>query len=108
MKNSINNWLCYRCHDYRSSKHDQFVNALTLSCSTCSEYLEYDSRNENYKDNYALCPKCEMGIKIPLCAYCEEPLKPYNAKIKDLEKIDREVALDYEKVINKKKSWWNR
>ena len=111
-KNPILSWMCYRCYDSKSYKGNPEINAITIKCSLCDEPLQYDDmqhvggRDSNPVTCINGCGKAL--IYRPDCASCGEKMKEYGGTLNELLKnnpIDREIALDYQKLINKK-PWW--
>lgn len=111
-KNPVLRWMCYRCYDSRSYKGNPEINAITLKCSLCDDYLIFESYTAagGVDMNVATCSNgcSRASILRPQCSTCGEKMKEYGGTLKDLlenDPIDREIALDYQKSINKK-SWW--
>lgn len=105
-KNPLLQWLCFKCHHYRSTKTlGHVINAITLKCSLCDEFLKYRSRSNYYKDGFAQCTNCTNGIALPLCFDCGEPMQEFNFPLNDLKanKIQNDDPIPINK---KKKSWW--
>ena len=102
LKNPILRWMCIRCYHYRSDKFNPEINAVTLKCSLCDNFLI----SEN---DFATCPNdCGITILKPKCSKCGEKMIETEGTLKDLlvnNPIDTEIALDYQKLINKK-PWW--
>ena len=105
-KNPNLKWLCFVCHDHKSTKTlGHVINAVTLKCSLCNEYLKYHSRSDNYKDGLAVCTRCTNGIALPLCGSCGEPMKEFNGTLNDL-KANQISNDDPRPIRKKKKSFW--
>ena len=107
-KNPILKWLCFVCHDHKSTKTlGHVINAITLKCSMCDEFLEYEHpyNSEIYKNGTASCPRCTNGIAVPRCNSCGEALQGFEAPLSDLKanKIEND---EQRPIIKKKKSWW--
>ena len=105
-KNPLLKWLCFVCNHHKSTKAlGHVINAITLKCSLCDEFLKYHSRSNNYKDGLAICTNCTNGIALPLCADCGEPMQEFDGPLNDLKanKIENDEPIPINK---KKKSWW--
>ena len=105
-KTPLLKWLCFICNHHKSTKAlGHVINAITLKCSLCDEFLKYHSRSNNYKDGLAICTNCTNGISLPMCADCGEPMQEFDASLDELKanKIENDEPIPINK---KKKSWW--
>tara|TARA_B100001173_G_C15677717_1_gene416506 strand:- start:158 stop:514 length:357 start_codon:yes stop_codon:yes gene_type:complete len=105
-KNPILKWLCFVCHHHKSTKTlGHVINAITLKCSMCDEFLKYHSISDNYKDGLAISTRCTNGIALPLCSSCGEPMQEFDASLDDLKAnpIENDDPIP---MLKKKKSWW--
>ena len=105
-KNPILKWLCFICHHNKSTKTvGHVVNAITLKCSICDEFLKYHSTSDNYNDGLARCAACSNAISLPLCASCGEPMQEFDASLDELKAniIENDEPIPMRK---KNKNWW--
>jgi len=106
-KNPYLSWLCYKCHQEKSSKKfGRVINSITLKCSLCDVHLEIDNVNfGDTKNSVARCPDCSTFIRTPLC-HCGEAMLPCRTTLEELDMSNPiENDLPYPEV---KKSWWEK
>lgn len=106
-KNPYLSWLCFKCHQERSSKKfGRVINSISLKCSLCDVYLEIDGVDDgNTKNSVARCPDCSTFIRTPLC-FCGEAMLPCSLTLEELEGYNP-IENDLPKP-EVKKSWWEK
>lgn len=110
--NPIIGWMCFKCYDYKSDKHNFYIHGLTLKCSLCDVGLKYENytRTDGTSGEGASCPNCNNSTALPQCLSCEGRMQEYGGtlkELKDLNPIDREYSIEIETASNKlNKPWW--
>jgi len=107
-KNLTISWMCIKCHNYKSDKSKQFINAITLKCSVCGEHLKYNYSNWGGREmQTAECPDGHTAILIPKCVSCGEGMVEFDGTVEDLTPIETESSVEMGvHLYNQKKPWW--
>jgi hypothetical protein len=103
-------WICYKCYDYKSYKHNPFINAISLNCSLCNEKLKYERYTVAGGNEKAMaeCPNGHTQISVPKCLCGENMTESSNTREGLLANnpVEEEISLENRIAESEKKSWW--